>query len=153
VSFGLGFALRRTTVLSADFGFGLSRLKEGRRENATGNPVEDRRERERLASGRLGLQTDVWRRSFVSASAMAIGQTNTIDLSLFPDLFGRRLNSLGLAEPDGRSRRNSTYLFSDFGGGWRFSPNLMAEYILSINSGLEQPRHILLLRYIFKREN
>ena len=153
VSFGLGFALRRTTVLSADFGFGLSRLKEERRENATGNPVENRQERERIASGRLGLQTDIWRRSFVSASAMAIGQTNTIDLSLFPDLFGRRLNSLGLAEPDGRSRQNSTYLFSDFGGGWRFSPNLVAEYILSINSGLEQPRHIFLLRYIFKREN
>ncbi|HEX5085622.1 MAG TPA: FecR domain-containing protein [Blastocatellia bacterium] len=152
VNFGLGFALRRTTVLSADFGFGLSRLKEERRENATGNPVEDRQERERFASGRLGLQTDVWRRSFISASAMAIGQTNTIDLSLFPDLFGRRLNSLGLAETDGRSRRNSTYLFSDFGGGWRFSPNLMGEYIFSINSDMGPPRHIFLLRYIFKRE-
>ncbi|MBO0798207.1 MAG: hypothetical protein J2P31_05240, partial [Blastocatellia bacterium] len=136
-----------------DLGFELSRHKEERRENATGNPVEGRHERERLVSGRLGLQTDVWRRSFISVSTMAIGQTNTVDLSLFPDLSGRRLNSLGLVEPDGRSLRNSTYFFSDFGGGWRFNPNFMAEYIFSINSGLGPPRHIFLLRYIFKRES
>jgi hypothetical protein len=100
----------------------------------------------------VGLQTDVWRRSFVSASALVGGEANTLDLSLFPDLFGQQLTSLGLTEPDGRSRRNSTNLLSDFGGGWRFSPNLVAEYIFSINSGLGPPRHIFMLRYIFKRE-
>jgi hypothetical protein len=152
VSFGLGFALRRTTVLSADLAFGLSRVHQERRLSSTVDPVEDRRVRERSLSAHAGLQTDVWRRSFVSVSALVIGEANTIDLSLFPDLFGRRLTSLGLEEPDGRSRQNSTYLFSDFGAGWRFSPNLVAEYIFSINSGLGPPRHIFLLRYTFKRE-
>jgi FecR protein len=153
VGFGMGFALRRTTVLSADFAFGLSRVREERREDATGNPVEDRRERERFTSGRLGLQSDVWRRSFVSVSALAIGQANTTDLNLYPDIFGRRLTSLGLAESDGRSRQATTSVFSDFGAGWRFNPNWLAEYILSVNRELGPPRHVFLLRYTFRREN
>jgi hypothetical protein len=152
VSFGAGFALRRTTVLSGDFAFGLSRVREQRREDATGDPVEDRRERERYVSGHVGLQTDVWRQLFASASALIIGETNTTDLSLYPDLLGRRLTSLGLAEPGGRSRENSTNFFSDFGAGWRLRPNLVAEYIFSINTGLGPPRHIFLLRYTFRRE-
>jgi hypothetical protein len=151
-SFGLGFALRRTTVLSGDFAFGLSRVREERREDATGDPVEDRRERERYVSAHVGLQSDVWRQLFASASALVIREANTTDLSLYPDLLGRRLTSLGLAEPGGRSRQNSTNLFSDFGAGWRLRPNLVAEYIFSINSGLGPPRHIFLLRYIFRRE-
>jgi hypothetical protein len=153
VGLGVGFALRRTTVLSGDFAFGLLRVREERREDATGNPVEDRRERERFTSGRLGLQTDLWRRSFVSVSALAIERANTTDLNLLPDLFGRRLTSLGLAESDGRSRQNITSVFSDFGAGWRFTPNLLAEYILSVNRDLGPPRHVFLLRYTFKRED
>jgi FecR protein len=152
VSFGLGFALRRTTVLSGDFAFGLSRVREERFEDATGDPVEDRRERERYISAHVGLQTDVWRQLFASASALVIGEANTTDLNLFPDLLGRRLTSLGLAEPSGRSLQNSTNLFSDFGAGWRLRPNLVAEYIFSINNGLGPPRHIFLLRYTFRRE-
>lgn len=152
VGFGVGFALRRTTVLSSDFAFGLSRVHEERREDSTGNPVEDRRERERFISGRLGLQTDLWRRSFVSVSALVIGRTTTTDHKLSPDLLGRRLTSLGLAEPDGRSRHNATSAFWNFGAGWRFTPNLLAEYIISISHDLGPPRHIFLLRYTFKRE-
>src|SRR6266498_1364277 len=151
-SFGLGFFLRRTTVLSGDFAFGLSRVREERLEDATGDPVEDRRERERYISAHVGLQTDVWRQLFASASALVIGEANTTDLSLYPDLFGRRLTSLGLAEPGGRSLQNSTNLFSDFGVGRRLRPNLVAEYIFSINTGLGPPRHIFLLRYTFRRE-
>jgi len=151
-SFGLGFFLRRTTVLSGDFAFGLSRVREERLEDPTGDPVEDRRERERYISAHVGLQTDVWRQLFASASALVIGEANTTDLSLYPDLFGRRLTSLGLAEPGGRSLQNSTNLFSDFGVGWRLRPNLVAEYIFSINTGLGPPRHIFLLRYTFRRE-
>jgi hypothetical protein len=152
VGFGLGYALRRTTILSGDFAFGLSRVREERREDATGNPLEDRRERERFTSGRLGIQTDLWRRSFASASALAIWQTITTDLDLSPDLFGRRLTSLGLFEVDGRSRRNAMSAFSDFGAGWRFTPNLLAEYIFSINHYFGPPRHVFLLRYTFRRE-
>ncbi len=150
--FGLGFALRRTTLLSADFAFGLSRIASERREDQTGNPVEERRERERFASGRLGLQTDLWRRSFASFSALAVWEAITTDLNLYPDIFGRRLTSFGLAESDGRSRQSAANAFLDFGAGWRFNRNLLAEYVLSISPHLGPPRHIFLLRYTFRRE-
>src|SRR5262249_4113181 len=91
VGFGVGFALRRTIVLSGDVAFGFSRVQEQRREDVTRDLVEDKRERKRFVSAHVGLQTDVWRRSFVSASTLVVGEANTIDLSLFPDLFGRRL--------------------------------------------------------------
>jgi hypothetical protein len=152
VGFGLGYALRRTTVLSGDFTFGLSRVREERHEDATGNLLENRRVRERFTSGRLGLQTDLWRRSFVSVSALAIWQATTADLNLYPDLFGRRVTSLGLFVSDGRSRNNASSAYWDFGAGWRFNQNLLAEYILSINRDLGPPRHVFLLRYTFKRE-
>ena len=152
VGFGVGYALRRATVLSADFAFGLSGVGEERFEDATGNSVEYRRERGRFVSGRVGLQTDVWRSLFFSASTLVFRQAATTDLDLRPDLFGRRLTSFGLVELSGRSRRNSTSVFSDFGSGWRFSRNMLAEYIFSINNGLGPTRHIFLLRYTFKRE-
>jgi hypothetical protein len=153
VGFGLGFALRRSTVLTADLGFGLSGVREERIEDATGNLVEGRRERGRFVSGRVGLQTDVWRSLFFSASTLVFRQAATTDLDLRPDLFGRRLTSLGLVELSGRSRRNSTSVFSDFGSGWRFNRNMLAEYIFSINNGLGPTRHVFLLRYTFKRED
>jgi hypothetical protein len=153
VGFGVGFALRRATVLSSDFAFGLSGTHEERLEDATGNLVEGRRERGRFVSGRVGLQTDVWRSMFFSASTLVFRRADTTDLDLRPDLFGRRLTSLGLVELSGRSRRNSTSIFSDFGSGWRFNRNMLAEYIFSINNGLGPTRHVFLLRYTFKRED
>ncbi|HKQ91734.1 MAG TPA: FecR domain-containing protein [Blastocatellia bacterium] len=153
LGFGVGFALRRATVLSSDFAFGLSGIHEERLEDATGNLVEGRRERGRFVSGRVGLQTDVWRSMFFSASTLVFRRADTTDLDLRPDLFGRRLTSLGLVELSGRSRRNSTSIFSDFGSGWRFNRNMLAEYIFSINNGLGPTRHVFLLRYTFKRED
>jgi hypothetical protein len=152
VGFGVGFALRRATVLSSDFAFGLSGIHEERLEDATGNLVEGRRERGRFVSGRVGLQTDVWRSLFLRTSTLVIRQGDTTDLDLRPDLFGRQLTSLGLVELSGRSRRNSTSVFSDFGSGWRFNRNMLAEYIFSINNGLGPTRHVFLLRYTFERE-
>src|SRR5262249_9308096 len=46
--FGLGLALRRTFVLSADFAFGLSRVRERIYEDVTGNLLEDERRRIRF---------------------------------------------------------------------------------------------------------
>ncbi len=150
--FGLGIALRPTTVLSADIAFGLSLVRERNYEDSTGNLLEDERRRIRFASAHLGLQTDIWRRSFISVSTLLIKQSNRIDLNLYPDQFGRRLTSFGLDEPDGRTRQNASISFSDFGAGWRFNSNLLVEYIFSINRDLGPSRHVILLRYTFNRE-
>ncbi len=152
VSFGFGYALRRTTVLSADLAFGFSQVDEKHYEDATGNLLEDVQQQNRFASLHAGAQTDLWRSLFASASVLAIRQARTTDLKLYPDRFGRRLTSYGLAEPDGLTRETPMYAFSDFGIGWRFTPNLLAEYIISVNRDLGAPRHVFMLRYTFKRE-
>jgi len=153
IGFGVGYALRRGTVLSGDFAFGLSDVRERNYEDETGNLLEDRRQHTHFASAHLGLQTDIWRQSFVSASVLAIRQAHTADLNLYPDRFGRRLTSFGLIEADGRAYQTTTSSFSDFGAGWRFDSNWLAEYIFSVNRDLGPPRHVFLLRYTFKREN
>src|SRR5262245_29569721 len=150
--FGLGFAFRPTTVVSADFSFGLSLFRERNHEDATGNLLEDERKRIRFASAHLGFQTDIWRQSFISVSGLAIKQAHTADLFLYPDIFNQRRTTLGLEEPDGRTRQNTSISFSDFGAGWRFNPNFLAEYIFSVNRDLGPPRHVILLRYTFKYE-
>lgn len=152
LSFGIGYALRRQTVLGADLAFGLSQIRERHYEDATGNLLEDERQRIPFASAHLGFQTDVWRQSFVSASMLAIRQDHTTDLALYPDRFGRRQTSYGLIEPDGRTRSIRWRTISDFGIGWRLTPNVLAEYILSVSPGQSAPRHVFLLRYTFKRE-
>src|SRR5262249_52231113 len=123
IGLGLGFALRRTTTLSADFAFGISRVHEKHTEDATGNLIEDDRQTTHFGSAHLGMQTDIWRRWFISASVLAVKQDRQTDLALYPDRFGRRLTSFGLVEPDGRAYLGTTSAFSDMGAGWRFTPN------------------------------
>src|SRR5262249_59820367 len=66
MSFGLGFALRRTTVLSGGFPLGLSRVRGERLADVTRDPLEDRRARERYICSHVGVQTGVWRPVFAS---------------------------------------------------------------------------------------
>jgi hypothetical protein len=150
-SFGLGYAPRRRTALSADVATGFSRVKEEYYEDATGNLTGDERKRNRFFSAQIGAQTDIWRELFVSASVFSVTQTRITDLKLYPDRFGRRLTSFGESAPDGRTRKSFTENYSDLGVGWRFKPNLLAEYVYSTGHAAA-PRHVFLLRYTFKFE-
>ena len=42
--------------------------------------------------------------------------------------------------------------FSDFGAGWRFTPNLFAQYIYCTDYGVTRAAHTLMLRYTFRKE-
>jgi len=42
--------------------------------------------------------------------------------------------------------------FSDFGAGWRFTPNLYTQYLYSTNYGVTSGTHTLMLRWIFRRD-
>ena len=68
---------------------------------------------------------------------------------LYPDRFGRRVGGDGIFEPNGRSHDRFSDYFSNFGLGWRFTPNFLAEYIFSTDFGQTSPRHTLLFRYTF----
>ncbi|MEJ7711288.1 MAG: hypothetical protein WKF84_15840 [Pyrinomonadaceae bacterium] len=95
------------------------------------------------------MQADVWRRLFVSGSVLSVTQSRVTDFQLFPDRFGGRLTTDGFFMSDGRSRDRFTDYFSNFGVGWRFTPNFLAQYIVSTDFGQTSPRHTLLLRYTF----
>lgn len=149
LGFGLGYALRPRTVFSFDVSGGFARTRNLRREDFTGNPLESERKAARFLSLHAALQADVWRKLFVSSSILSVTQSRVTDLQLFPDRFGRQLTTDGVFLPDGRSRDRFTDYFSNFGVGWRFKPNFLAEYIFSTDFGQTSTRHTFLLRYTF----
>ena len=154
VSFGLGYMPNRRTVLSTDVAVGVSRVAEKHYEDATGNLIIDESIASRFFSAHFGIQTDVWRKLFASASLYGIHQARRTDLQLFPDRFGRQQTEFGFFIPNGRVRNNRLENFADFGLGWRFTPNLLGTYVLSLDQqpgqGLTTPRHVFLLRYTFR---
>lgn len=149
LGFGLGYAFRPRTVFSFDVTGGISRSRSFRREDATGNLLENERQTARFLSLHAAVQADVWRQMFASASVLSLTQSRLTDLSLFPDRFGRRLTTDGIFVPDGPTRDRFTDYFATFGLGWRFNRNFLAEYVLSTDFGQTAPRHTLLLRYTF----
>jgi FecR protein len=146
---GLGYIFNPRTIFSFDMSGGWARVSDARRERATGNLLEDETKRALFFSLHAAMQADVWRRMFVSGSMLSISQFERSDLMLYPDRFGRRVDRDGIFEPNGRSHDRFTDYFSNFGVGWRFTPNFLAEYIFSTDFGQTSPRHTLLFRYTF----
>ena len=146
---GLGYVPRRGTVISFDVAGGITRINDRRFERFTGNLLENEKETAHFVSIHGAVQSDVWRRSFLSASVLSVIQTQGEDLSLFPDRFGHRVTSDGMFMPNGRSRDTFNDYFGNFGAGWRFTPNLLAEYVFSTDFGQTSPRHTVFLRYNF----
>ena len=149
LGFGIGYVLRPRTIFSFDIAGGLIRSKEPRTENLTGNLLESERQRARFLSLHAAVQTDVWRNLFVSASLLSITQSRTTDTALFPDRFGRLLNSEGVFVPNERTKDFFTDYYSNYGIGWRFKPNFIVHYVLTTDYGKTAPRHTFLLRYTF----
>lgn len=152
VSFGIGYALRPRTILSADLGVGVSHINETYIEQATNNPLEEKRERFRFLSLQTGIQSDVWKNLFANVSVFTLAQSESTNTRLFPDRFGRLLNNNGLFVPNGISNERFGNTYADFGAGWRLSNNILTEYVLAYSFGIRAPNHIVLFRYTFKRE-
>lgn len=148
---GLGYALRPRTVFGVDVAVGSIYIHDRLFEDATGNQIEDKQQRTRFTSLHAVAQTDVWRQMFISVSSLTAWQRRTTDEALFPDRFGRLLNSSGKFVPNGRTRERFTDTFTDVGIGWRLRPNLLVEYVASKSSGHSALNHIILLRYTFRR--
>jgi hypothetical protein len=136
-------------VFSFDVAAGTVGSNDARFEKATRNLLEKDKERAFFVSLHGAVQADVWRKLFVSGSVLSVIQSRFADLNLYPDRFGRRVTDAGIFEPDGRTRDRFTDYFSNFGVGWRFRPNFLAEYIFSTDFGQTSARHTLLFRYTF----
>ncbi|MBL8191583.1 MAG: FecR domain-containing protein [Acidobacteria bacterium] len=151
-SFGVGYALTRQTVFSADVAAGQSTILEDYYEHATGNPIEQERARRRFVSAQIGVQSDLWKNLFGSVSVLRIAQSHTENRQLFPDRFGRLLDANGLPASIGLERDQFSDNYADFGFGWRVTKNILAQYILATSLGRQSPNHIFLLRYTLRKD-
>jgi FecR protein len=82
------------------------------------------------------IQINPWRSLFVSGSSLMTLQKNLLTSS---DQYGSTYRY---------SYRDKSYL-TNIGTGWRFKPNLIAEYLFSIDHTNRRPSHSLRLRYTF----
>ena len=147
---GLGYALRRRIVFTVDLAGGFSNTTTVRTEDPTGKLLEHDRRSSPFLSTHEAVQADVWRHLFVSGSLLTVRQTISTNLTLYPDRFGRLLTSNGTFAPNGLTSDRSTTYYSEFGAGWRFTDNFLAEYVFSTNYGITRPSHVFLLRYSFR---
>jgi hypothetical protein len=142
---GLGFALKRATVINLDLTGGYykttkpqidlgilsipySYLTPELRLDHEGGPY---------LSTHVTLQTKLWRNSFASASYLMTIHRNNHNYLDNPFFYERGTNK-----------------FTTLGAGWKFKPNLIAEYLISLDhtpysQRRRIPSHSLMLRYTF----
>jgi hypothetical protein len=147
---GIGYAFRPRIVLTLDLAGGFANTTTMRIEDATGNLLEHKHRSSPFLSSHEAIQADIWRHLFVSGSLLTVRHTRLTNVTLYPDRFGRLLTSDGIFVPNGLTRDRTTVYYSEFGMGWRFTDNFLAEYVLSTNYGLTRPSHVFLLRYNFR---
>jgi ferric-dicitrate binding protein FerR (iron transport regulator) len=139
---GLGVALRRHSFFSLDLSGGGYRTTK---PVATGIIAPRfRSERGHFFSAHAALQSDLGRRAFASASFLLTMRRGDFEIENF-SAASPVLKSV--VQPPFRQNLRGT--FSNVGLGWKFKPNLIAEYILSMDHQRRAPSHSLLLRYTF----
>jgi hypothetical protein len=145
---GLGYSLTRRTILTFDLAGGAAHNTALRTEDSTFRLLQDAGGSNRFVSIHGAVQHDLTRRLFLSASFLQVWQSNDLNLSVFPDRYGNVVAVsdafFSLTPVFGAASR-----FSDYGAGWRFTPNLWVQYIYSTDYGLSPATHSLMLRYTF----
>lgn len=147
---GIGYALSRRVLLTLDAAGGTSRVAAARYENTTGNLLQNGAANGHFFSAHAAVQAALTRHAFVSASFMNVWHAQRLSVDLFPDLYG----STALVQDSFFPLTPTAYQlashFADFGAGWRFSPNFLAQYVFTTDYGATASTHALMLRYTFK---
>ena len=146
---GLGYALTRRVVLSLDVAGGATRTQAARTEDATGALLQNGTANGHFVSVHGAVQADLTRRLFVSASLLNVWQCHELNVDLFPDRYGQSTLVQDSFFPFTPAAFQSGSRFSDFGAGWRFSPNFFVQYLYSTDYGASSGSHTLMLRYTF----
>ncbi|MGA3239648.1 MAG: hypothetical protein ABSG03_25515, partial [Bryobacteraceae bacterium] len=150
VGWGLGYVLSRRTVLTFDAAGGTSLVASSRFEDATGNLLQNGTANGYFLSGHTAIQIDLSSRLFVSASYLNVWRKQHLNVNLFPDQFGATSLVQDSFFPLTPTAYDLASHFSDFGVGWRFSPNFFVQYLFTTDYGVTSSSHSLLLRYTFK---
>ena len=148
--FGIGYLLNNRTLLSLDVAGGDSNVQANRFESATSALLQSSGADSRFVSVHGAAQVDLTRRLFASASFMTVWQSYEIATQLFPDQFGNMVSVLNPLFPLPSTNPLLGKYFSDFGVGWRFSPQFFIEYLYSTDYGVTTPSHSIMLRYTFQ---
>jgi hypothetical protein len=148
VGVGLGYSLTRRTILTFDMAGGAAHNSALRTEDSTFRMLQNSGSSNRFVSVHGAGQHDLTRRLFLSASFLQVWQSTGLNVSAFPDRFGNTVqvsdDFFSLSPVVSSARR-----FSDYGVGWRFTPNLWVQYIYSTDYGVSPATHSLMLRYTF----
>jgi FecR protein len=159
---GLGFALASKTILNFDVTGGIFNNDRPAQEpiNASGNlfsfslsPGSLKSVRGTSVSAHAAAQTNLWRGLYMSLSNL-----NTIRRDLFYDRFVTYRN-IG-ASVDGKPiyegivsyepfKIMDTGHLSSLGMGWKFKPNVTAEYVYSVDHRYRESSHSVKIRYTF----
>ncbi len=150
VGFGLSYALRRRAMLTFDTAAGTSRIAALRLEDATGLAVQNGTANSHFLSTHAALQLDLTRRLFVTVSYLNVWHEQHLNVNLFADSTGLTNMVQDSFFPTVPTAYQLASHFSDFGVGWRFSPNLFVQYLFSTDYGVTTPSHALMLRYTFR---
>lgn len=150
LAFGLGFALTRRIVWSFDATGGAARNAASRTEDATGHTLQNGDANPYFVSVHTAIQANLSRHLFVSASLMNVWQSNGLNVDLFPDQYGQRTLVQDSFFPSSATTYPYAGRFSDFGAGWRFTPNFFVQYLYSTDYGASAASHTLMLRYTFR---
>ena len=150
---GLGYVLNPRIAFTLDLAGGFSNATGVRAEDATGNSLERDHRTSPFFSAHTAIQADVWKNLFVTGSLLTTRQNFYQNLTLYPDRFGQLQTSDGTFAPNGYTSNGSMSYYSEFGVGWRFNDNFLAEYVFSTDYGKTSPSHVFLLRYTFHKRD
>jgi hypothetical protein len=150
LGFGLGYALNSRTILTLDTAGGASRVAAQRLEDSTGMTLQNGTANGHIVSTHAAIQSNLTRRLFFTASFMNVWHAQHLNVNLFPDQSGATSLVQDSFFPVTPNAYQVASHFSDFGIGWRFSPNLFMQYLFTTDYDVTAPSHALMLRYTFK---
>ena len=149
VGLGLGYVLGARTILSFDLSGGVDRNSANRFADLTGGLLQTGFGHNHFIALHTAIQTDITRRLFVSTSLLSVWQDHDLKYNVWPDQAGNIVPVGTPLFPLTPTPYQPKGHYSDYGVGWRFSPNLFAQYVFSTDYGYSQPSHTLMLRYTF----
>lgn len=150
LGFGLGYALTRRTVVSLDFAGGAAHSAATQTEDSLGSVLQNGDANRHFVSVHGAVQTDVTRHLFVSASLMNVWERHHLNVDVFPDRLGNCVTVQDSFLPFTTAATPVGSRFSDYGAGWRFTPNFFVQYLYSTDYGVSPSSHTLMLRYTFR---
>jgi hypothetical protein len=148
--FGLGYLLTPRVILSFDAVGGSSNLNALRFDNATSALAQSGTGGRHFVSFHGAVQADMTRHLFLTGSMQTIVQRQHTSVTAFPDRLGNRAVIGDSFFPIPAYPYQSVGKYSDFGAGWRVSPDLFVQYVYSTDYGYTAGSHSIMLRYTIR---